>query len=121
MDSDSAGSSIVVDSVSSAVSRRGSAPVRSRCVATRSAKSRRRSWRGETLKEICGCRPSSAQRTCCSHTAPTTQSPIASISPVSSASGMNSPGGTMPRSGSCQRSSASTPISPPRQTSKIGW
>ena len=55
---DSAGSSIVADSVSSTVRRRGvGARARAGGAATRSAKSSRRSWRGETLKEICGSQP----------------------------------------------------------------
>ncbi len=87
----------------------------------RSTKSARRSWRGETLTEICGLRPRAAHSTCWAQAAAITQSPIDSIRPVSSATEMNSLGATSsPRSRSCQRSSASAPTSsPPR--AKIGW
>ena len=74
-------------------------------------------WRGEMLTAM-RTPPSESgvpgfQRIAWRQAASSTQAPIGSMRPVSSASGMNWPGGMMPRTGSFQRSSASTPTTPP--------
>ena len=50
-----------------------------------------------------------------------TQRPIGTIRPISSASGMKVSGPSIPRSGWCQRSSASTPLTPPSERFTSGW
>ena len=59
--------------------------------------------------------------TTCRQARSSTQRPSGTTRPVSSASGMNASGLTRPRCGCIQRTSASTPTTPPVAIETIGW
>ena len=110
-------------SVSSSWSSSAGRPVSFSTRATSSTMDSSRAWRAArfTLSTSRASGKSRFQAAACRHASVSTQRPSSTISPVSSASPTKLSGISRPSRGCCQRTSASTPISPASASRTIGW